>query len=133
MTLKESSMFMALIKISYPTAYRDIDESFAKLTVEMWHSEFAYIPYQVMQMALARHRRKSNFAPTVAEMIAEVESINMAALCEFLSAKSIGDRETMAKSKFLMDSTQSMVNKNKRELDYSYLDDMALLGAFNED
>ncbi len=130
MTLKESSLFMALIKISYPTAYRDIDENFAKLTVEMWHSEFAYIPYQVMQMALARHRRKSNFAPTIAEMLAQIQEMHTGALVDYLSAKSIDDRETMLKSKYLMDATKALAESSKHEIDYSYLKDIRLIGGF---
>ena len=130
MTYKESSMFMALIKISYPTAYRDIDETFAKMTVEMWHSEFANISYPVMQMALARHRRKSNFAPTIAEMIAEIKDMHTGAILDYLSAKSIDDRDTMLKTKYLMEATKSVVESAKREIDYSYLDDIKLLGGF---
>ena len=132
MTYKESSMFMALIKLSYPTAYRDIDENFAKMTVEMWHSEFAHIPYQVMQMALAVHRRKSAFAPTVAEIIAQIEGMHMGAIMDYLSAKSVDDKETMLKSKYLMEATKPIAVSAKREIDYSYLDDIKLLGGFEE-
>ena len=129
MTLKESSLFMALIKLSYPTAYRDIDETFAKLTVEMWHSEFPYIPYPVMQMALARHRRKSNFAPTIAEMIAQLEELHTGAIVDFLSAKSVDDNETMVKSRYLMEATMSVAGSVVKEIDYSYLDNLNLLGG----
>ena len=126
MTYKESSMFMALIKISYPTAYRDIDATFAKMTVEMWHSEFASIPYPVMQMALARHRRKSNFAPTIAEIVAQIEDIHMSAIVDNLSAKSIGDHDTMLKSKYLMEATSTIASPTRHEIDYSYIDDSYL-------
>ena len=129
MTLKESSLFMALIKISYPTAYRDIDEVFAKLTVEMWHSEFKDIPYQVMQMALAKHRRKSNFAPTIAEIIALIEDMHTGALVDYLSAKSIDDKKTMLKSKYLMDATKALSASSRHEIDYSYLEDVRLIGG----
>ena len=124
MTLKESSLFMALIKISYPTAYRDIDEVFAKLTVEMWHSEFASIPYQVMQMALARHRRKSNFAPTIAEMTTQIRGIYWDAFGELNAALAIGDKETMCKCKYLTDATKTVAYSQKEELEFSYLDDI---------
>lgn len=130
MTLKESSLFIALIKISYPTAYRDIDENFAKLTVEMWHSEFAYIPYQVMQMALVRYRRKSKFAPTIAEIIEEIKDIYDCALIDYLSARSVDEIDKMEKSKRLMDATKSVAEYERQETDRFYHEDLRLLDGF---
>jgi hypothetical protein len=85
-----------------------------------------------MQMALAVHRRKSSFAPTVAEIIAQIEGMHMGAIMDYLSAKSVDDKETMLKSKYLMEATKPIAVSAKREIDYSYLDDIKLLGGFEE-
>lgn len=75
MNREEAIKFLALVKVAYPTAYKDMDKESKLATVNMWHSTFPNVPYKIMEMALDHFRRVSKFPPTVADMYDELKSL----------------------------------------------------------
>lgn len=102
MNKQEAVKLLALIKVAYPTAYRDMDEASKLATVNMWAGSFPDVPYPIMEQALNHHRMVSKFPPTVAEMVEELKNIyNQAVECALIS-KSIGEEEEVRKYKTIM-------------------------------
>lgn len=75
MNSQEAAKLLSLIKLSYPTAYRDIDKATATATVNMWQMSFPDVPYPIMEQAFNHFRMVSKFPPTVAEMVEEIRRI----------------------------------------------------------
>lgn len=86
MTREESIKLLALIKVAYPTAFKDMDNDTKHATVAMWQSTFPYVPYAIMEMAFDRFRRVSKFPPTVAEMFEELKALYYTATQDALLA-----------------------------------------------
>ena len=80
MNKTEAAKLLALIKVAYPSTYRDMDEKTKIATVNMWQSTFPTVPYAVMEMAFDHFRRVSKFAPTIADMFDELKSLHFHAL-----------------------------------------------------
>lgn len=95
MTKGESAQLLALIKLSYPTAYRDLDEVTRTATVNMWHSSFADVPYPIMEQALTRFRMTSKFPPTVAEMVEELRHIHYQAMEQASLQRILGNEQAV--------------------------------------
>lgn len=105
MNKQEATKLLALIKIAYPTAYRDMDEASKKATVNMWQMSFADMPYPIMEQAFNHFRMVSKFPPTVAEMVEELKHIHNQAVEGALISKTMGDQERLAQFRLVMDYT----------------------------
>lgn len=105
MTKQEAAKLLSLIKLSYPTAYRDIDKETANATVMMWASSFPDIPYQIMEVAFNHFRMVSKFPPTVAEMVEELKHIHYQAIELALINKSVGNEEEVLRYQAIMNVT----------------------------
>lgn len=75
MNKKEAAMLLTLIKLSYPQAYRDYDDSWKKATIHMWESSFRDVPYAIIEQGFNHYRMNHVFPPTVAEMVEELRHI----------------------------------------------------------
>lgn len=95
MNREESIKLLALIKVAYPNAYKDMDKETKLATVNMWQTTFNSVPYQIMEMAFNRFRMVSKFPPTVADMAEELVSIYYKALEGAMEAHSLGDVESL--------------------------------------
>lgn len=93
MNKQEAVKLLALIKVAYPTAYRDMDEASKKATVNMWQMSFPDIPYPIMEQALNHFRMLSKFPPTVADMVEELKHVYYQALEQSGYYRLRGDRE----------------------------------------
>jgi hypothetical protein len=93
MNREESIKLLALIKVAYPTAYKDMDKETKLATVNMWQTTFPSVPYQIMEMAFNRFRMTSKFPPTVAEMAEELVSVHYQALEGAMECHAIGDKD----------------------------------------
>ena len=102
MTKQEAAKLLSLIKLSYPTAYRDIDKETANATVMMWASSFPDVPYVIMEQAFNHFRMVSKFPPTVAEMVEELRSIYFKAVEGALVHKSHGNEEMVNQFREIM-------------------------------
>lgn len=80
MNKQETVKLLALIKVAFPTSYRDMDDATKKATVNMWASSFPEVPYQLMEQAFNHYRMRNKFPPTVAEMVEELGHIYYQAL-----------------------------------------------------
>lgn len=105
MTREESAKLLALIKVAYPTAYRDMDTDMVNATVNMWQVSFPAVPYAVMQLAFDRFRRVNKFPPTVAEMTEELQNLYWIAAGEANIAKSAGDGDKFRRCEYIMSHT----------------------------
>ena len=105
MTQQEATKFLALIKVAYPTSYRDMDKDMVLATINMWHTTFADIPYVIMEMALERYRRQNKFPPTVADVYECLEAIYYDAVADANIALGRGDEETVRRCKYVMNHT----------------------------
>ena len=105
MNKKEATHLLALIKVAYPTAYRDLDAATKKATVNMWAMSFPDVPFPIMEQALAHFRMTSKFPPTVAEMVEELKEIhNQATECALIH-KNMGNDELVKQFRAIMDYT----------------------------
>lgn len=105
MNSQEATQLLALIKLSYPNAYRDMDDISKKATVKMWANSFPDVPYPIMEQALNHFRMVSKFPPTVAEMVDEIKSIHYQATEYALISKSFGNEEAVKRYRAIMDCT----------------------------
>ena len=110
MNREESIKLLALIKVAYPTAYKDMDKETKLATVNMWHTTFPSVPYTIMEMAFNRFRLTSKFPPTVAEMAEELASVHYQALEGAMNAQSFGDRESLSLYRGIMMITEPYKN-----------------------
>ena len=86
MNREEATKFLALIKIAYPKAYRNMDADSIAATVTMWQNTFSDVPYVIMEMALDHFRKTSEFEPTVASIYKELKGLHYAALEDVMSS-----------------------------------------------
>ena len=105
MNKQEAVKLLALIKVAYPTAYRDMDEASKKATVNMWHMSFADVPYPIMEQAFGHFRMVSKFPPTVAEMVDELKAIHSHATECALIHKNLGNEEMVSQFRSIMSYT----------------------------
>ena len=96
MTREESIKLLAIIKVAYPSAYRDMDKENKLATVNMWQMSFYDVPYILMEMAINNYRMKNKFAPTIAEITEELKHIYFIALEDVLSPLSSHDIRSRA-------------------------------------
>ena len=105
MNKQEAVKLLALIKVAYPTAYRDMDDASKKATVNMWQMSFPDVPYGIMEQAFNHFRMVSKFPPTVAEMVEELKRIHFEATEGAFIHKVLEDWETVDKYRLVMGYT----------------------------
>lgn len=76
MNKTDTIKLLAQISTVYPAAYRNMDAEASRSTVDLWHSAFPDIPYDIMEEAFRRHRCTSSFAPTVRDLEEQLRSIH---------------------------------------------------------
>ena len=105
MNKQEAVKLLALVKVAYPTAYRDVDEVTKKATVSMWQMSFPDVPYPIMEQAFNHFRMVSKFPPTVAEMVEELRHIYYEATECALIHKSLGNQDLVDQYRLVMSYT----------------------------
>ena len=132
MTDKEATMLLALIKVAYPSAYKDFDKEMTLATVRMWQSTFSDTPYVIMEMALEHYRLSNKFPPTVADMFESLRALYVSAMFEANIAMQRKDELTFKKCEFIMDNS----DHHRRELDnpikFNRISDDMLIGYDNK-
>ena len=104
MTIEESKKFMALIKVAYPTSYKDVDRDFAIATIKMWQTTFPTVPFPIMEMAFDHFRKKSKFPPTVADICAELKSLYHTAIEDVLTSD---NKQIQSVGQYIMEHTKA--------------------------
>jgi hypothetical protein len=110
MNKQEAIKLLALIKVAYPMAYKDMDEATKKATVNMWAGSFPDVPYPIMEQAFNHFRMVSKFPPTVAEMVDELSHIYHQALEGALTNKALGMEEAARMCWAIVDITARYKN-----------------------
>lgn len=110
MNKQEAAKLLSLIKLSYPTAYRDIDKETANATVNMWQMSFSDMPYPIMEQAFNHFRMVSKFPPTVAEMVEELRRIYFEAVEGAMIHKGLGNQELVDQYRMVMAYTARYKN-----------------------
>ena len=105
MNRQEAIQLLALIKVAYPTAYKDMDQASKQATVNMWTSSFPDMPYPIMEQAFNHFRMHSKFPPTVAEMVEELKGIYYHATECAMIQKTLGNEEEAKRYWAIMDCT----------------------------
>ena len=105
MNKQEAAKLLSLVKLSYPSAYRDIDAATANATVTMWAMTFSGVPYALMERAFDSHRLASKYPPTVAEMAAQLKKLYYRAEDMMLLHKSLGNEQMVQRYLQVMSCT----------------------------
>ena len=112
MTKKEAAMLLNLIKLSYPTAYRDTDDNWMVATINMRASSFSDVPYLIIEQAFNHYRMTHKFPPTVAEMVEELQHIYYEATELALIHKGMGNQEKVEQYRMVMGYTARYTKKD---------------------
>ncbi len=105
MNKQEAIQLLALIKVAYPTAYKDMDQASKQATVNMWASSFPDVPYALMEQGFNHFRMASKFPPTVADMVSELKGIYYHATECAMLHKNLGNEEEAKRYWAIMDCT----------------------------
>lgn len=129
MNKQEATQLLALIKLSYPTAYRDMDDVSKRATVNMWASSFPDVPYQLMEQAFSHYRMTSKFPPTVAEMVDELKTIHSIAMERALLCRTVDNEEGVRQYQAIM-----QVTHRYKDMDnfWGMLDSFPMLGGASD-
>lgn len=73
-TIKET---LALLKVTYPNALKDIDKQTALLMIQVWARDFKDIPKELFTKAINNIRNKNKFFPSVADIKEEIAKIQV--------------------------------------------------------
>ena len=95
-------MLLELIKLSYPHAYRDMEDNWKVATINMWASSFADCPYGIIEQAFNHYRMTHKFPPTVAEMVEELQHIHYEATELAMIHKTMGDLAKVEQYRMVM-------------------------------
>ena len=120
MNRTEAIKLLALIKVAYPTAYRDADKETQLATVNMWQKTFPDVPYVVMEMAFDHFRRVSKFPPTVAEMYEELNRLYYAAIEDSINILNADKQQMQEAAQFVIDHTWRYRGEIKSEYRPNY-------------
>lgn len=131
MNKQEAIKLLALIKVAYPTAYKDMDQASKQATVNMWAGSFPDIPYPIMEQAFNHFRMVSKFPPTVAEMVDELKHIHFQATECALIQKTLGNDEEVRRYRAIMACTSRYKDDSNLGLQLSSLPNL-LTGGDND-
>ena len=129
MNREESIKLLALIKVAYPTAYKDMDKETKLATVNMWQTTFPSVPYSIMEMAFNRFRMASKFPPTVAEMAEELVNVHYQALEGAMQAHNLGDKRELGLYRGIMRITEPYKSGSYKDTTMVDLNSMIASGS----
>jgi hypothetical protein len=128
MTNEEAAKLLALIKVAYPTSYRDLDEDSTRATIAMWKNTFADVPYVILTLAFENFRRRSKYPPTIAEMYEELKALYYIAIGDMHMAEIRGESD--ARSRFVLEQTSRFRGGEiERSINYCNITEEMLLEA----
>ena len=124
MTKVEAAKLLELIQLAYPEYGKGTDDAWKLATLNMWHSSFLGVPYQIMEQAFNHFRMHSKFAPKVSEMVDELRYVHYQALEMAMLTKHLcGDAKPYYR---IMEATKDYVDNRNLGLN---LNNMPMLGG----
>lgn len=118
MNKEEATKFLAMIKVAYPSTYKDIDKDTAIATVNMWQLTFENVPLFIMEMAFDHYRKVSEFAPTPASIIKELKGLYYTALSDAFTLNSASNQEMC---EYILEHTKCFNNVSEIKINYGAL------------
>ena len=106
----EAAKLLELIVLSYPNAYRGMEDKWKVATINMWHMSFPDVPYPIIEQAFNHFRMVSKYPPTVAEMVEELRNIHNQAIENALVCKAVGDNDRAQRFMAVMECTKRYKN-----------------------
>ena len=131
MNKQEAAKLLAMVKVAYPTAYRDMDADMIAATVNMWQMSFPHTPYVVMEIAFDNFRRTNKYPPTIAEMNTKLEELCFCAWQNRNIARTYGDTIAERRWQYVMDNAKTTPTVEEHWHLVSARIDGALLGEGN--
>lgn len=126
MTNEEAAKLLAMIKIAYPTSYRDLDEDSTRATIAMWQNTFADVPYVILTLAFENFRRRSKYPPTIAEMYEELKSLYYISVFDAQQAEQFGKPDE--RCRYVLEQTSRFRGDEiERSINYCNITDEMLL------
>ena len=116
MTRQDAIKLLALIKVAYPSSFKDMDKESKLATVAMWQTSFPDVPYIIMEMAFNNFRMVSKFAPTVADMCDELKHLYYMALEEQLNM--FGGNDTHKMATYIANNTKRFQYDSQLHINY---------------
>lgn len=108
MTVEESIKLLALIKLAYPNAYKNIDKDTQMGTVKMWQHNFCKVPFAIMEMALEHYQQTAEFQPSTANIREELKNMHYEALQNVLFTN--GEQRKL--NQYIMEQTEQFKKSN---------------------
>ena len=68
MNRREVVTILAIIKMAYPNAYKDVSSDEREILYKFWEMQFKEVPYSTLEKALQRHIRDNKYPPTIADI-----------------------------------------------------------------
>jgi hypothetical protein len=121
MSIEETIKFLALVKLSYPNSYKDIDATTQKATVNMWHKKFENTPFKIVEMALDNFMNVSKFPPTVADIREELKKIHYEAMENVMFLE---DGQMRNLNRYIMQHTECFTDRNGHSINYSKVENL---------
>jgi hypothetical protein len=121
MNRKDAAKLLNLIKLSYPSAYRDMDDEWKLATINMWAMSFPDVPYPIVEQAFNHYRMGHKFPPTVAEMVEELRKVYYQAQEGALVNKGLGNEEMVLRFREVMAYTSRYKDEDLGGLNISSL------------
>lgn len=75
MTKEETLELMAILKAAYPNSYNGMTKQEAIGVVTVWHLHFAYVPADIVFMALQKAISASKFPPSINEVKSKLQAV----------------------------------------------------------
>ena len=126
MTRVETAQLLAMFRVAYPHAYKDISDDTALDSITMWQIKFADVPFTVMLMAWEKYCMENKFAPSFAAFVECLRNLHACALFDLACARGRGDTDTMERCKYVLDATERFRASNVQETNYGLISNAEL-------
>ena len=82
MTREDTIKVLAILKAAYPASYRNMTKDEANGTVNIWATQFANIPYEVVSIAVNKLISTNTFPPSISEVKEKIRGLYWEAMQE---------------------------------------------------
>ena len=118
MTKAETAQILAILKAAYPNTFKSLSAEDASATINVWASQFANIPVNVVMVAVNKLISTNVFPPTITEVKERIRSLYWEAW-EMIHEHNRGlkrlDDKTLAVTKQILKAVEPMRTKQHIE------------------
>lgn len=116
MNKTEAKKLLAMIKVAYPIAYKDLSAPMAEATANLWQTSFGDIPYDIIALAFGAFVQTSKKAPTIADMCEALNDLHTEVQGRIAEARSLevfSDETKLARLNYIWESTMRFSDYQK--------------------